>query len=71
MADSDGVIVVPNRRAGEIVNLAVERKNADDETRRKIKGGESVLSIKGLRRVLEEKGVVEVKGTWLDATAGS
>ncbi|MGC8488039.1 MAG: 4-carboxy-4-hydroxy-2-oxoadipate aldolase/oxaloacetate decarboxylase [Clostridia bacterium] len=57
VADDDGVVVVPRTDADAVLSRAEERAAREEETRRRIRGGEISLDLSNLRPVLQSLGV--------------
>src|SRR5260370_13209310 len=57
VADADGVVVVPYRRAGEVARLSEERVAKEEKTRERLRAGELGVDFYGLRAKLRELGV--------------
>lgn len=59
VADDDGVVVIPQEHAAQVLAAAVERTNKEAQSRERIPGGELSFDRSGLREYLAERGVVE------------
>jgi 4-hydroxy-4-methyl-2-oxoglutarate aldolase len=57
VADVDGVVVVPRRRAAEVARLGEQRVAKEQKTRERLRTGELGLDFYGLRAKLAELGV--------------
>ena len=57
VADTDGVVVVPRRDAGEVVRSSEERLAKEAQSREQLKAGKLGLDMYGLRAKLEALGV--------------
>jgi 4-hydroxy-4-methyl-2-oxoglutarate aldolase len=57
VADADGVVVVPEGRAGEIARLGRERVANEDRSRERLRNGELGVDFYGLREKLKALGV--------------
>jgi 4-hydroxy-4-methyl-2-oxoglutarate aldolase len=51
--DRDGAVIVPSRRAGEVLQLALEREQREDEMRERYRAGELSYDLQGLRKIVE------------------
>jgi 4-hydroxy-4-methyl-2-oxoglutarate aldolase len=57
VADDDGVVIVPRRRAAEVLVASQTREQKEHATRARLKGGELGLDIYGMREALAKKGL--------------
>ena len=62
VADDDGVVVVPRRKAGVVAEAGAERERKEAETRKRLAAGELGLDIYGMRKQLTDKGLRYVDG---------
>jgi len=58
VADDDGVVVVPRKRAMEVQALSQAREQKETETRKRLMAGELGLDIYAMRERLAERGLV-------------
>ncbi|MGQ7792603.1 4-carboxy-4-hydroxy-2-oxoadipate aldolase/oxaloacetate decarboxylase [Faunimonas sp. B44] len=70
VADDDGVVVVPRKRADEILAAAQARIDKEAAARERLAAGELGLDIYGMRERLREKGLRYVDGP-VDWSAGA
>jgi len=61
VADDDGVVVVPRKKAEEVLQKSKDREAKEEKTRARLKAGELGLDIYGFRDKLKAKGL-----TWTD-----
>jgi 4-hydroxy-4-methyl-2-oxoglutarate aldolase len=57
VADDDGVVVVPRKRALDVQRRSLEREQKEARTRERLMNGELGLDIYGMRERLTEKGL--------------
>ena len=65
-ADADGVVVIPQALLAKAVEGAEARAANEVKIRARIAAGELPLDILGLRTVIENAGIEQIKGTWKD-----
>jgi len=58
VADDDGVVVVPRKKAEEVLQKSKDREAKEEKTRARLKAGELGLDIYGFRDRLKAKGLV-------------
>jgi 4-hydroxy-4-methyl-2-oxoglutarate aldolase len=58
VADDDGVVVVPRRKATEVLEASRAREEREATTRKRYQAGELSLDVHGMRERLERKGLV-------------
>lgn len=61
LADDDGVVIVPHRRAEQTLTAARERENGEAEKRERLRAGVSSLDLYGLRDALSHAGLTYVE----------
>ncbi len=60
VADDDGVVVVPRRKAAEVLEACRVREEKEAVSRRRYGAGELSLDVQGMREQLERKGLTYV-----------
>lgn len=65
-ADADGVVVIPQSLLAKAVDGAEARAANEVKIRARIAAGELPLDILGLRAVIENAGIEQIKGAWKD-----
>jgi 4-hydroxy-4-methyl-2-oxoglutarate aldolase len=60
VADDDGVVVVPRRKAGNVLEASRAREEKEAATRKRYQAGELSLDVHGMRERLAEKGLTYV-----------
>ena len=63
-ADADGCVVIPRALLVQVIEGAEARAANEVKVRARIAAGELPLDILGLRTVIENAGIEQVKGTW-------
>lgn len=58
VADDDGAVVVPRRKATEVLEASRAREEREAATRKRYQAGELSLDVHGMRERLEQKGLV-------------
>lgn len=61
VADDDGVVVVPRRKAAEVLEACRAREEKEAMSRRRYQAGELSLDVQGMREQLERKGITYVE----------
>jgi len=59
LGDDDGVVVVPQQRVGDVLQLARERMRREEEILSALKQGRTTLEVLGLHEILVAGGLVE------------
>jgi 4-hydroxy-4-methyl-2-oxoglutarate aldolase len=57
VAEDDGVVAVPRRRAAEVLEASAAREAKEAHSRRRYQAGELSLDVQGMREALEHKGL--------------
>jgi 4-hydroxy-4-methyl-2-oxoglutarate aldolase len=70
VADDDGVVVVPRRRAGEVLEACRARDRSEAANRARYQAGELSLDVHRMRERLEQKGLKYVDQATDDPGAG-
>jgi 4-hydroxy-4-methyl-2-oxoglutarate aldolase len=60
VADDDGVVAVPRRRAVEVLEGCAAREKKEAASRRRYQAGELSVDVQGMRERLERKGLTYV-----------